>query len=140
MNNLQSICAIGCRTSTLSSLLGKLYELERINGIDIDNDFLTISQRRGIDAKKCNINDQHLPYKDETFDVVLFCKVLEHLQNYHLAMNQIYGIIEKNGTLIITTPNVASLRNRITLLFGKDVHNIYSENQKDVHITYSIRR
>lgn len=37
---------------------------------------------------------------------------------------------------MLTTPNIATLRNRINFLLGKDIHNIYSIGQKRCSLSY----
>lgn len=54
----------------------------------------------GIDFEK-----DKLPYDDNTFDVVIFTAVIEHLYNANLVLSEIYRILSKEGMVIIITPN-----------------------------------
>ena len=47
------------------------------------------------------------------FDVVMFYHVIEHLENPHETLEQIYRMLKPNGTLIIGTPNVNSIASRV---------------------------
>jgi len=49
----------------------------------------------------------NLPFKDNTFDLVLFTDVIEHIpENTELrALSEIYRVLKLGGRLILTTPN-----------------------------------
>ena len=59
------------------------------------------------------------PYPDEHFSTVLCCELLEHLfeDPMHL-MSEINRILKPGGHLVLTTPNVASLRAISAILQG----------------------
>ncbi len=61
------------------------------------------------------------PKYNEQFDLITFCETIEHLHSapeYTVAF--LSTLLKPNGKLLITTPNAATLKNRITLLFGKN--------------------
>ena len=59
------------------------------------------------------------PYPTETFDTVLCCELLEHLyfDPMHL-MSEINRILKPGGHLLLTTPNITSVRALHALLHG----------------------
>lgn len=59
------------------------------------------------------------PYANESFDTVLCCELLEHLtaDPMHM-MSEINRILKPGGSLILTTPNIASLRAIHAILHG----------------------
>lgn len=61
----------------------------------------------------------HFPYGDESFDTVLCCELLEHLtaDPMHM-MGEINRILKPGGTLVLTTPNAASLRALYAIVNG----------------------
>jgi SAM-dependent methyltransferase len=74
-----------------------------------------------------NVEGDRLPYADNSFDVVLFCEVLEHLTNDPVsALLEIRRVLKPGGRLILTTPNAASARNLLKIIRGKNVHDRYS--------------
>ncbi len=74
-----------------------------------------------------NIEKDVFPYPDDTFDLVLFCEILEHLTTDPLfAFRQIHRVLKQRGTLIVTTPNVARRENVGKLLAGKNIYDPYS--------------
>jgi len=54
-----------------------------------------------------------------TFQTVLFCEIIEHLVAPDRTLRTIVELLAPGGLLLITTPNLASLGNRVRLLRGK---------------------
>lgn len=60
-----------------------------------------------------------LPYKNEFFDYVVCLEGLEHLENPHLLTREINRILRVGGKCILSTPNILSMRSRLSyLLYG----------------------
>jgi SAM-dependent methyltransferase len=59
------------------------------------------------------------PYPDESFDTVLCCELIEHLtaDPMHM-MSEINRILRPGGRLLLTTPNIGSLRAISAILLG----------------------
>lgn len=65
-------------------------------------------------------NGKKLPYDDEAFDVCLFLEVLEHcIEDPRHIIGELNRVLRKQGTLVITTPNLASLQSRLMLMLGR---------------------
>lgn len=60
------------------------------------------------------------------FDIVVFTEVIEHLPNDKLALNKIYNLLKKNGSLILSTPSVNAPLHKIgiTRNFDKKVGHL----------------
>jgi len=66
-----------------------------------------------------NIETDEFPYADETFDVVLFSELIEHLAlNPVWALSEIHRVLKKDGHVVITTPNALSLERLTSYLSG----------------------
>ena len=50
-----------------------------------------------------------LPFKDETFDVVLCTEVMEHVPEPQMMLDEIYRVLKPGRTLIFTTPFLVPL-------------------------------
>ena len=46
----------------------------------------------------------HLPFKNEEFETVLCTSVLEHVQNDAQVVSELYRVLKKDGTCIVTIP------------------------------------
>jgi SAM-dependent methyltransferase len=74
-----------------------------------------------------NTEVEPFPYDDHTFDVILFCEVIEHLQSDPLAcLSEINRVLKPGGTLVLTTPNVNRLENVLRLIAGENIYDPYS--------------
>ena len=62
--------------------------------------------------------DDGLPFEDASMDLVVMGEVIEHLFDPDRALEEIRRVLAPGGTLILTTPNLASWSNRLLLLFG----------------------
>ena len=59
------------------------------------------------------------PYASESFDTVLCCELMEHLfQDPMHMMSEINRILKPGGHLVLTTPNIGSLRSVSAILLG----------------------
>lgn len=75
-----------------------------------------------------NLELATLPFETDTFDVVLFCEVLEHLTLDPLhAMLELKRVLKPGGRLVLTTPNAARLENVSAFIEGRNVYDQYSK-------------
>ena len=74
-----------------------------------------------------NVETDRFPYEDNSFHVVLFCEIIEHLlaDPVH-ALTEIKRVLKPGGSLILTTPNVARLENAEKILAGQNIYDPYS--------------
>lgn len=74
-----------------------------------------------------NIENDAFPYPDGEFDLVIFAEIIEHLLNDPCkVLREIKRVLKPNGTLILTTPNVARLENIARLISGGNIYDPYS--------------
>lgn len=125
----QKILDIGCNDGFIGSLL--LKKGNDVYGLDIAEHKVVTARKRGIKATACDIESKRLPYPNNYFDMVLLTDVIEHLFDTDRLLEDIYRVLRKNGTLLITTPNVASLLRRFMLLFGMNPCSEYSARYMD---------
>ncbi len=67
---------------------------------------------------------ESLPFKDETFDVIISLQVLEHVKIYQAMIKESYRVLRKGGKAIHITPN------RLTMLSGVNPYH-YREFDPD---------
>jgi 2-polyprenyl-3-methyl-5-hydroxy-6-metoxy-1,4-benzoquinol methylase len=115
---------LGCNDGAISLEIYK--RGHKVTGVDFP-EVLEHVKHEKIKFVPADISER-LPFKNESFDVVFFLEVIEHLVYPTFTINEIKRVLRKNGFLILSTPNVASLRNRIFLLQGKHWQH---ENETD---------
>ena len=71
-------------------------------GIDISNNAIKLSKKRGFKIRKGNI--LNIPYPNGTFDFIIASDILEHIDNDKKGFNEIFRVLKKGGFCIITVP------------------------------------
>lgn len=120
---------VGCGDGGVASAIAQLQN-GRVVGIDIAEVAVQATRQRGLEAYRLDIDRQELPFADGTFDLVYMAEVIEHLVRPDRAIAEIKRVLQPGGHLILTTPNLACLPNRLLLLLG--VQPIYSEVSEEV--------
>jgi ubiquinone/menaquinone biosynthesis C-methylase UbiE len=73
-----------------------------LHGIDISSSFINKARTKAPDAKFKVGSLEHLPYKDNQFDVVLCSETLEHVIDYPKALSEICRVSKKY--VVISVP------------------------------------
>ena len=108
------ILEIGC----LSGLfLIKLREIGwECYGIELSKSIFK-AKKSGLKVIQCDV-EYGIPFRDNIFDIVYAGEIIEHIYDTDYFLEEIRRVLKPQGKLIITTPNIACLTNRILLLFG----------------------
>jgi len=79
------------------------------------------------DFLNINVEAETLPFEEGTFDIVIFCEVIEHLTNDPMkALLNLKRVLKKDGLMILSTPNVARLENVARMVSGQNIYDPYS--------------
>lgn len=70
--------------------------------MDISLHAMKLLKSLGLNAKHGSITD--IPSKNGEFDWVFCSEVLEHIENYNKAIQEIHRVLKKNGKAVITIP------------------------------------
>lgn len=69
------------------------------------------------------VDREPLPFADDSFDGVLFTEVLEHLlYDPRKLVDEIYRVLRPGGEVIVSTPNVLRVENRIKIILGRNIY------------------
>jgi len=61
--------------------------------------------------------NQNLPFRNGSFDYVICIEGVEHIENPHHLVRECSRLLKENGCLIVTTPNVMTVKSRLRFLF-----------------------
>jgi ubiquinone/menaquinone biosynthesis C-methylase UbiE len=75
--------------------------------IGIDADEFSLRQHREIRNRVLG-NIEHLPFRDEWFDIVTANVVMEHVQYPETLLHEVHRVLKPGGVFLFHTPNFAS--------------------------------
>ncbi len=114
---------IGCGSGLLAFKIKNNFNY--IYGIDITTSQIQIAEEKAKKELKnnfifsiCNV-DEGINFEDEMFDTVTCLAVLEHVFDPYFVVDEISRILKPGGIFILDVPNIAYLKQRINLLFGR---------------------
>ncbi len=67
-------------------------------------------------ATQLDLNS-NLPFTSNSFDYIICIEGVEHIENPHHLVRECARVLKKDGFLIITTPNVMTVKSRLRFLF-----------------------
>ncbi|MFC1790374.1 class I SAM-dependent methyltransferase [Patescibacteria group bacterium] len=106
---------IGCGDGQVAIRIKEIgYE---IFGLDIAQDQVEVAKKNGVKAVVGDA-EKKFPFKDSFFDVVFCGEIIEHLVDARPFILEINRILKKDGLLVLTTPNLTGLNDRVRMLFG----------------------
>ena len=128
----------GCHSGAMAKLLlGMGYD---VDGTDFDCEL----KRYGCVYESIGMN--FIPagsVPNGEYDCVVFSEVLEHIYDSPIKIiTELCGYLRPGGVIVITTPNVAKLENRIKLFFGVNIYQdifryVYDERHRNHYREYT---
>ena len=91
------ILDVGCGTGSVMESFSKEYD---VIGVDSMEQAVRYTSKRGIKVRKGNA--KNLPFKKNSFDVVLCLDILEHIKNDGKVVEEVYKVLKEGGKFIIT--------------------------------------
>jgi len=123
-NKNLNILDFGSHTGVLSVLFQ--YYGFNVHSIDLDTvieDNKDIYIQNDLKVDRLNENWETLPYEDNYFDSVIFTEVLEHLYESPIhILQELHRVLKANGVLILTTPNVMKLENKLSFFLNINIY------------------
>jgi 2-polyprenyl-3-methyl-5-hydroxy-6-metoxy-1,4-benzoquinol methylase len=103
-----------------------------VTGLDIAPDrFREFLDHTKLDVRSCNIETEALPFEKGTFSLVVFNEIFEHLRiNPAQTLENIRDVIQPDGTLILSTPNLYSFPTVVRFLLGRGFDDPYEQFDK----------
>ncbi|MBI1803397.1 MAG: class I SAM-dependent methyltransferase [Ignavibacteriae bacterium] len=126
LNTPLSILDLGCgHGDDLINVRNSLSSKKiRLFGIEAYSENARDAGRAGIEVVNIDLERSAYPYPDNTFDLIIANQIIEHTKEIFWIFSECSRILKHNGYMIVGVPNLASLHNRILLLFGDQPSSI----------------
>jgi len=119
----ERLCDLGCGFGFVPYMIGGLLAFKEVYGVDLNNDRLTIAEKRLYKAFKVDLEADVLPFPKDFFDLVTTFGVLEHLRFFDNPVKEAYRILKPEGIFLVSIPNLGDWVDRIRLLLGLQPHS-----------------
>jgi 2-polyprenyl-6-hydroxyphenyl methylase / 3-demethylubiquinone-9 3-methyltransferase len=109
---------IGCGGGLASESFAK--QGANVSGIDLSLNSIKVAQDHAKENHlqidyQCAVAE-HIPYKENTFDVVVCFDVLEHIQDLHKVISEVYRVLKKKGYFFFDTIN-RTFKSRLIMIW-----------------------
>lgn len=121
VSNNKVILELGCGNGTGTALIKKYFRPKHLYAIDVDHKQIELAKSKVPDKSVTfEVADVvKLPYKNETFDVVMDFSVLYHIENWKHALKEIRRVLKPGGQFILEDLSVDSLGRDFGRVFRK---------------------
>jgi 2-polyprenyl-3-methyl-5-hydroxy-6-metoxy-1,4-benzoquinol methylase len=110
---------LGCGAGATGALALKDGKCGTYVGIEMSASAAEIARSALTEVHVGNVDDLKLPYKPETFDVLLCGEVLEHLVDPEKTLGRLVALLKPGGRMFASVPNVAQWSVLIDLMRGR---------------------
>lgn len=106
---------IGCGVGDLFEIVKDRYD--EVHGVDIIQEAVDLCVKKGIRAKRVDLNIERLPYENDKFDSVACFDFVEHILSPERLTGEIWRVLKWGGEVVIITPNIRSIWHILRLIF-----------------------
>jgi SAM-dependent methyltransferase len=101
---------VGCG---LGFFLKRMQNIYDSYGVDVSEYSVEETRKVALKARVHIASATELPFHDDYFDIITAFDIVEHLENPEVFFREASRLLKKDGMLLISTPNPASLGARI---------------------------
>jgi SAM-dependent methyltransferase len=97
---MESIVDVGCGTAHYLSLLAPSFA--RAAGIDLSDGMLSVAKTKHPSLKLAKASADRLPFEDGSFDAIVCCRVLTHVEDIRPAFREFARVLKPGGVAVVT--------------------------------------
>lgn len=131
MENLpkcESVLDIGAGQGIDLALARRIWGDAKLFAVETYAPYVAKLSDQDIDVYSLNVEADVLPMSESSVDLVIANQILEHCKEIFWILHEVTRILPIGGHFIIGVPNLASLHNRLLLMFGKQPSPIKSNS------------
>ncbi len=100
----QRLLDVGCGDGTFAGLVSKRFH--EVHGVDFSEVALARAAELGVITRQADLDQEGLPFPDETFDQVVCLDVIEHVIDPVRLLSECRRVLAPRGFLLLTTINM----------------------------------
>ncbi len=129
----KSVLDLGCAGGFMAEALA--HKGARVSGIDPAQDAIQAAKNH---AKTSNLDvtynvgvGEHMPYSDDTFDIVVCVDVLEHVRDLSQVLAEVARVLKPGGLFLYDTINRNPIARLATITVAEDVLRLLPKGTHD---------
>ena len=129
----KSVLDLGCAGGFMAEALA--HKGARVSGIDPAQDAIQAAKHH---AKTSNLDitydvgvGEHMPYSDDTFNIVVCVDVLEHVRDLSQVLAEVARVLKPGGLFLYDTINRNPIARLATITVAEDVLRLLPKNTHD---------
>lgn len=108
---------IGPHKGDLTIAVAEHVGASEVYGVELIGDHIPAAREKGIHVVQGDV-DEGIPYDDGTFGFVFANQVIEHVRRTDVFLREIRRVLKPDGIAMISTNNMASWHNVVSLALG----------------------
>ena len=116
--NVSKCIDIGCGHGYDLSIVKEQHPGAELYGVDYGPWNSDKLKSLGIKPIVLNIENEKLPFEDESVDFIMSNQFLEHAKEIFWINHEVFRCLKQNGIFFMGVPNILSLHNRILMMIG----------------------
>lgn len=113
---------LGAGSGEASQLLRK--HGARVIAVDFDKQSLERAKGKSDEQLQVDLTLYRLPFKDKSLDGIYAGELIEHFFDPVALLSECRRILKPSGALVLSTPNLATLQDRLKFLGGKSPRQV----------------
>ena len=105
---------LGCHNGTFARLLFE----HGVFATGVDAYSLELKTENTWEYVQHDLDTGIIPFANQTFDIVSAMEIIEHITDTDKFLDEIFRVLKPDGLLVITTPNICMLKNRLRVPLG----------------------
>ena len=129
----KSVLDLGCAGGFMAEALA--HKGARVSGIDPAQDAIQAAKHH---AKTSNLDitydvgvGEHMPYSDDTFNIVVCVDVLEHVRDLSQVLAEVARVLKPGGLFLYDTINRNPIARLATITVAEDILRLLPKNTHD---------
>ena len=123
---------LGCGMGGLANHIADRLGLGDLIGVDLDAERLKAAAARGLRPVLLDLDQDPLPLAPASMRVVACLGLLAYLPLYDNVLSEATRVLDDDGWLLLSMPNLGSYSNRISLLLGFQPHAVAVSRHREV--------